>query len=95
MTDEGDDETAEDGSDAGPIRRAAGLAKDAVTGAAGYVAEKRFERTPAGRARAAAADGAATFHIRLDLDDITYRARAKGGKAEEPEVNDVIGAIEA
>lgn len=85
----------EDESGGGPIRRVAGLAKHAVTGAAGYLADKRFERTPAGRARAAAEDGAATFHIRIDLDDIAYRARAKGGKAEEPEVTDVIGEIEA
>lgn len=81
--------------DTGVVRKAAGLAKGAASGAVGFVAGRRFGRTPAGRARKAAEDGASTFHIRLDLAEITYGAGAKGGKTTEPEVADAIGEIEA
>jgi len=79
----------------GPLRRAGGLAKKAAGATVGFVTDKRFGRTPAGRARSAARDGATTFHIRLDLDDITYRSGAKGNKTDAPEVGDAIGQIEA
>lgn len=93
---EGDD-TASAGADGSPgvLRRAAGMAKTAASGAAGFVADKRFERTPAGRARQAAEDGARTFHIRLDLDEITHRTGSGGAKTSRPDVSDAIGAIEA
>ena len=51
-------------------RRIADKARAAATGAASYVADRRYERTPAGKARKAARRGASTFHIRLDLDSI-------------------------
>lgn len=76
-----------------PLARVAGAAKSAVTGAVGYVQDKRFEKTPAGRARVAFADGAQTFHIRLDLDDVAHRADGRGTR--DPRVDDAIGAIEA
>lgn len=88
------DETPDD-DDPGALRKAAGLAKSAVTGAVDYVSDKRFERTPAGKAKVAAEEGATTFHIRLDLDDISYRSKGKAKAATNPEVDDVIGAIEA
>ena len=93
---EDDDASVEeaDTDQAGALRKAAGLAKSAVTGAVDFVAEKRFDRTPAGKARAAAEDGATTFLIRLDLADISYRSKGKAKAAEDPEVADVIGAIE-
>lgn len=95
---ESDEPTGSDGEPAdsdGPLRRAGGLAKKAAGATVGFVTDKRFGRTPAGRARSAARDGATTFHIRLDLDDITYRSGAKGNKTDAPEVGDAIGQIEA
>ncbi len=88
------DQGEEDGSDtgSGAVRRAAGLARSAASSAAGLVAGRRFSRTPAGKARAAAERGATTFHIRLDLDDISHRA----GQADTtPRIDDAIGSIEA
>ncbi|MEM7285514.1 MAG: hypothetical protein AAF480_04110 [Actinomycetota bacterium] len=86
----GDDEEA-DG--AGALRKAAGLAKSAVSGAVDYVGDRRFERTPAGRARSAYDDGAATFLIRIPLDDVAHRS--EGGSVNTPDAPDAIGHIEA
>ena len=90
MADDNDAESDDDG--AGALRKAAGLAKSAVTGAVEYVGDRRFERTPAGRARAAFEDGAATFLIRVPLDDIAHRS--EGGSVNSPEAADAIGQIE-
>lgn len=78
---------------AGALRKAAGLAKSAVTGAVEYVGDRRFERTPAGRARNAFEGGAATFLIRVPLDDIAHRS--EGGSVDVPDAPDAIGHIEA
>lgn len=89
-----DDAVDDDESDGGgALRKAAGLARSAVTGAVDYVGDRRFERTPAGRARTAAAEGAATFLIRITLDDIAHRS--DGGSVASPETGDAIGQIEA
>lgn len=90
MTNE--DETDE-ADDAGVLRRVGRVARSAAGAAGGFIADRRFARTPAGKARAAASDGASTFHIRLDLDDIAYHADGRG--TDDPEVDDTIGAIEA
>ncbi len=86
-----DDETVDDGDTdgGGALRKAAGLARSAVT----YVGDRRFERTPAGRARTAFEEGAATFLIRVPLDDIAHRS--DGGSVTSPETVDAIGHIEA
>lgn len=100
MADESADDRPSDHDNAeeaqkGIVRKAAALAKDAATGAAGFVSDRRFGRTPAGRARQAVEDGATTFHIRLGLDEITYAAGSGANRASEPEVADAIGQIEA
>lgn len=82
-----------DDDSAGALRKAAGLAKSAVSGAVEYVGDRRFERTPAGRARGAFEDGAATFLIRIPLDDIAHRSDA--GSVDSPDAPDAIGHIEA
>ena len=88
-----DDPVEEDEDGTGALRKAAGLAKSAVSGAVEYVGDRRFERTPAGRARTAVEDGAATFLIRIPLDDIAHRS--EGGSVNSPEAADAIGHIEA
>ncbi len=76
----------------GALRKAAGSLRGAASGAVAFVADKRFDRTPAGKARKAAEAGASTFHIRLDLDDIAHRGG--GHHTREPELDDAIGSIE-
>lgn len=90
------DETRHDDADddrPGALRRTAGLLRSAATGTASFISDKRFDRKPAGKARKAREAGAATFHIRLDLDDITHRS--DGHSTREPGLDDVIGSIEA
>lgn len=87
---DGEEDGSETGS--GAVRRAAGMARSVASSAAGLITGRRFSRTPAGKARAAAERGASTFHIRIDLDDISHRA----GQAETtPRIDDAIGSIEA
>ena len=88
-----EENTDHDDDGAGTLRKAAGLAKSAVTGAVEYVGDRRLERTPAGRARSAFEGGAATFLIRIPLDDIAHRS--EGGSVDSPDAADAIGHIEA
>jgi hypothetical protein len=92
-TDHGSDEGDSHDDAPGALHKAAGLVRSAASGAVSYVSDRRFGRTPAGKARQAAEEGAKTFHIRLDLDSIAHRS--DGHSTHEPELDDAIGAIEA